>query len=133
MRVTALGKPAGEPCAHQTEAGCGIYGRRPDVCEAWDCLWIRDTIGLFSEAERPDRLGVFFSPSAPDPETGRQKLYAHQVRSGAALEPAVRRVIERLQRYAAVEVLPFRPARGGGGRPVGLTHEGRAVERAGRG
>lgn len=129
MRVTALSKPAGQPCEHQTESGCGIYGRRPRVCGEWDCLWIRDKAGLFDERHRPDRLGVFFSPSKPDPNTGQQMLYAHQVRRGAALEAEARGVIEWLRRFARVEVLPYRKPQPGGEAMASLTHNGRVVER----
>jgi hypothetical protein len=130
MRVTALNKPAGQPCVHQTESGCGNYENRPEVCRVWDCLWIRDTIGLFAEHHRPDRLGMYFSPSRADPDTGRQTLYAHQVRPGAALEPEAQRVVQWLRRFAEVEVLPYRHPPNENDRPVRLTHNGRAVEQA---
>lgn len=32
-------KPAGVVCAHCSVNGCGIYDRRPSVCQAYQCLW----------------------------------------------------------------------------------------------
>lgn len=110
MHVKPLDKPAGTPCAHQSDIGCGIYPDRPNACRNWFCLWVRDGRGLFSDAHRPDRLGVFFTASDPEPNTGRQTIYAHEVREGAAGEPAVQAVIEHLRRAVPVQVLPCRPS-----------------------
>jgi Fe-S-cluster containining protein len=110
MHVKPLDKPAGTPCSHQSESGCGIYHERPSVCRSWFCLWVRDGRGLFDEQHRPDRLGVFFTASEPDPETGEQTIYAHEVHDGAAADPEVRTVIRHLNRAAPVRVLPHRSA-----------------------
>jgi len=111
MHVKPLEKPAGTPCAHQADAGCGIYRQRPTVCRNWFCLWVRDGRGLFSDEHRPDRLGVFFTASDPEPDTGRQTIYAHEVRAEAASEPAARAVIQHLRQAVPVSVLPYRPPR----------------------
>ena len=108
MRVTALEKPAGRRCEHQTPAGCGRYEDRPAACRDWFCMWVRDGRGLFSDAERPDRLGVFFTATRAGPGTGRQTIHAHETRPAAAAEPAARRRIAFLRRFAPVEVVPCR-------------------------
>lgn len=106
MRVTPLNKPAGANCAHQTEAGCGIYEQRPQACRAWDCMWVRDNGRVFAEDERPDQTGVFFTASNPDPNTGQQTIYVHQVHEGAAASPKARAILNRLAALLPVEVLP---------------------------
>lgn len=108
MHVRPLDKPPGKPCEHQSAAGCGIYHERPGVCRSWFCMWVRDPGRLFDDAHRPDRLGVFFTASDPDPQTGRQTIYAHEVRPAAANEEAAAAVIRHFRQAVAVEVLPFR-------------------------
>ena len=56
LRVDELSKLGGQDCAHQrAEGGCAIHARRPDICRAYHCLWLR---GHFEESDRPDRLGA---------------------------------------------------------------------------
>ncbi|MGI9590613.1 MAG: YkgJ family cysteine cluster protein [Myxococcota bacterium] len=56
LRVDELAKRGGVDCVHQRpEGGCGIYERRPGICRAYRCLWLR---GHFEESDRPDRLGA---------------------------------------------------------------------------
>lgn len=109
MKVAPLDKPAGAPCAHQTEAGCGIYGDRPSVCKVWFCMWVRDEGRIFDDVDhRPDRLGVFFTASPRD-EAGRQTIFAHEIRPKASDEPDARSVIEFLRQAAPVAVVPYQP------------------------
>ncbi len=105
MKVPALSKPAGQMCQHQSATGCGNYHDRPPVCRDWHCMWVRDRSGVFAEHHRPDRLGVFFTASAPD-ASGRQHLFAHETEPGAAETPEPRIVIEFLARFAPVEIIP---------------------------
>jgi Fe-S-cluster containining protein len=108
MHVRALNKPAGQRCEHQTDQGCGNYEHRPEACRGWFCMWVRDTKGIFSDAHRPDRLGVFFTASAPDPLTRRQTLHAHEVSRGAAESAEARRVIQMLGQMVPVQIIPWR-------------------------
>ncbi len=56
LRVDELAKLGGVDCVHQRSGrGCGIYERRPGICRAYRCLWLR---GHFEESDRPDRLGA---------------------------------------------------------------------------
>lgn len=110
MKVAALSKPAGQHCEHQMPGGCGNYADRPAACREWFCMWVRDGRGLFTEAERPDRLGVFFTASRADPATRRQVIHAHETRPAAASDPAARRRIAFLRQFAPVEVVPYRAA-----------------------
>ncbi len=127
MHVAPLGKPAGSPCAHQSEAGCGIYHDRPPACRVWFCMWVRDPGRIFTDRHRPDRLGVFFTASVPDPRTGQQTIYAHEVRAHAAGGTEVQRVLAFLSQAAPVEVVRFRPPPQQQPTPVALTREGREV------
>ena len=52
-------KPAGTPCIHLCEQGCGIHAVRPRICRTWFCAWRRGA-SLPDEA-RPDRSGLLVS------------------------------------------------------------------------
>ena len=54
-----FGKPAGTPCAHLTDHGCGIHAVRPHICRTWFCAWRR--IVDMPEEARPDRSGILVS------------------------------------------------------------------------
>ena len=56
LRVDELAKLGGADCVHQrTGGGCRIHDRRPGICRAYRCLWLR---GHFEESDRPDRIGA---------------------------------------------------------------------------
>jgi hypothetical protein len=58
FEIPEVHKGLNEPCRHQGakgEAGCKIYGHRPEVCRKFDCAWKQ---GLAGDHDRPDRLGV---------------------------------------------------------------------------
>ena len=56
LRVDELRKLGGVACLHQRPAGgCGVYERRPAICRAYRCLWLR---GGLRDDDRPDRLGA---------------------------------------------------------------------------
>jgi hypothetical protein len=57
LRVDDLDKLGGVPCAYLRSqgAGCSIHPRRPGICRAYRCFWLR---GGLAEADRPDRLGA---------------------------------------------------------------------------
>ncbi len=125
MRVAPLDKPAGTPCPHACETGCGIYHDRPSVCRVWFCMWVRDPGRIFTDAHRPDRLGVFFTASTPDPRKGgSQTIYAHEVKPDAAAGREARQMIAFLANAAPVQVVPYRPP---AEQPITLTHEGRDI------
>lgn len=53
LGVTAIAKPAHEPCPHCTKGlGCHIYQDRPLSCARFRCLWLT---GEGDRAMRPDR------------------------------------------------------------------------------
>lgn len=108
MNVPELNKPAGRSCVHQTAAGCGNYERRPEVCRVWHCMWIRDDGRVFTDAQRPDRLGLFFTATEANAISGAQVIVGHQVRPGAVDEPEARQVLTYLRQFAPVRVLPYR-------------------------
>jgi len=61
--VSELRKKARVPCQHLTASGCGIYAKRPAVCQQFLCGW-----RLFEELDddwRPDRSGVMVMRKAP--------------------------------------------------------------------
>jgi hypothetical protein len=54
--VEDVGKKAGHLCQHtRIEAGCGIWGLHPQICQDFKCLWLKhdDLNGLW----RPDVAG----------------------------------------------------------------------------
>ncbi len=57
LRVDALRKLGGVDCLHQDidGPGCSIHAKRPRICRAYRCAWLK---GSFGEADRPDRLGA---------------------------------------------------------------------------
>lgn len=55
LRVDALRKLGGVSCAALGARGCTIYARRPGICRAYRCLWLR---GELAPGDRPDRLGA---------------------------------------------------------------------------
>ena len=123
MNVSALNKPAGVPCGHQNEAGCGNYENRPEVCRVWHCMWVRDAGNVFSDSHRPDKLGVFFTATEPNPISGAQAIIGHQVRPDAANESQAQQVITHLRSFFPVRILPYRKPDG----TAMLTVDGQAV------
>ncbi|MCH2187971.1 YkgJ family cysteine cluster protein [Myxococcota bacterium] len=57
LRVDALQKLGGIDCLHQdiNGPGCSIHAKRPRICRAYRCAWLK---GSFGEADRPDRIGA---------------------------------------------------------------------------
>jgi Fe-S-cluster containining protein len=56
LRVDELRKLGGTACVHQREGGgCGVHATRPQICRAYQCLWLRGTL---RDEDRPDRLGA---------------------------------------------------------------------------
>jgi hypothetical protein len=52
-------KPAGTPCIHLCDRGCGIHAVRPRICRTWFCAWRR--IARLPDDARPDRSGLLVS------------------------------------------------------------------------
>lgn len=123
MNVAALSKPVGVRCVHMSQTGCGIYQNRPSACREWYCMWLRDNRGIFSEDERPDRVGIFLTASKPTAQGG-QVIFAHPVHADAMTNPAATALVERLRKYVPVRVLPYC------GENATLTHEGAPLRRA---
>ncbi|MBJ6121857.1 YkgJ family cysteine cluster protein [Sphingomonas mollis] len=57
-------KPAGTPCVHLGEQGCGIHAVRPRICRTWFCVWRR--VASLPDAARPDRSGLLVSVNFVD-------------------------------------------------------------------
>lgn len=105
MRIPSLQKPAHQACAHECPAGCAIYEDRPVECRQWYCLWVRDDGRTFADHHRPDRLGVFFTASRPDPLTGVQIVSVHETLPGIADTPEPQEVISFLRQFMPVQIL----------------------------
>jgi hypothetical protein len=54
-----MGKPAGIPCHHRTDAGCAVHDQRPQSCRNFECFWLLDD--SFPDDMRPDLCGVVVS------------------------------------------------------------------------
>jgi len=80
-KVVELNKDYGVRCQHLSDAGCGVYTKRPQSCKDWYCLW---RWNVLSEAERPDLSGVMLDRMPADPLFPDGKaLVAREVWSGA--------------------------------------------------
>lgn len=78
--------------------GCGIYDDRPEPCKTYACLWLDET--LPDEADRPDKLGVVFSPAYS--KVLGPYVQVTEVIEGAVQKPEVRLFIELLGESHAV-------------------------------
>ena len=95
FNVRELEKPAGTPCKHLCESGCGLYGKpRPKVCGTYRCHWLG---GAFLEEDRPDRIGVIFTVKTSE-ELGVNFLIADEFITGAFETPRVVSLIENESR-----------------------------------
>ena len=96
-----LVKPAGEPCKHLCETGCGIYGRAewPTLCRKYYCGWRQDKWMSQRPLYRPDTLGVIFqfTPGV---------LALFEVRPGALQSQQVQYIKARLRGDAQVNNYP---------------------------
>jgi hypothetical protein len=78
LRVDELAKLGGVTCLHQrAEGGCAIHPRRPAICRAYACLWLR---GSLDDVDRPDRLGAVLDLAS---RGGLPELVIHEAAPGA--------------------------------------------------
>jgi len=141
LRVDELGKLGGTPCRHllPQAGGCGIHSRRPGICRAYECLWLR---GGFRQEDRPDRLGAVVDL---DPSGGALHLAIRQAEAGAFdRSPRLREIAEAYREIVPVHVTdvddvmdadrPFRVLLAGGveqrvaGEAVRIHRDGELVE-----
>lgn len=94
-------KPAGVPCKHLCESGCGIYGSEawPKLCREYLCGWRREKWLNQRPLYRPDKLGVIFQFSQ-----GRLALF--ECIAGALQSPQVQYVKNRLRGTRIVKNYP---------------------------
>ncbi len=95
------------PCKSGDEAGrCSQYGCRPEVCQGFVCLWLRDKQNLFAAEDRPDQLGLIFNArTAGSSDSGQPRLVAQEVWAGASTSLASLKVIQRLSQFVEVSVV----------------------------
>jgi hypothetical protein len=107
LGVDAIDKPEFEDCKHLLQAdsacggcdsGCAVYADRPEPCKTYKCLWLDGLIP--DEEERPDKLGVVFTPSAS--KVLGPYVQVTEVIDGAVERDDVRRLIEVLGEHVAV-------------------------------
>ena len=104
LRVDELRKLGGVACAALGARGCTIYERRPRICRAYRCLWLRGSLEL---EDRPDRLGAVLD------------LVSQGDAPLLAIREAVDGATETNPRLAAIaaryrEAMPVRITRAGG-------------------
>ena len=140
LRVEELSKLGGVPCMHQRpEGGCSIHARRPQICRAYRCAWLR---GLFEEHDRPDRLGAVLDFAN---RGGQLVLEIREARAGRFdASPRLQEIAERQRESHPVRILdaddvldpdrPFRVLLSGGeeqrvaGERIEVHRPGRPVE-----
>lgn len=99
LGIEELGKPSRQPCPHECDHGCFIYGQRPASCRAFKCLWLSDDDcrkQLLHNAERPDRCGIMAAVAGPE------LIYVWEIRPGSIAKN--QHVIARLAKRANVIV-----------------------------
>jgi hypothetical protein len=95
--VAEVGKALHAPCNHLVllgkkarkagaQGGCSIHATRPQVCRGFDCGWITVPAAFPDDAQRPDSLGVIFSPLPL--EDGTTAYWAWEARRGALARAA---------------------------------------------
>lgn len=100
LRVDELAKLGGTDCLHQQAGGgCAIHPRRPAICRAYRCLWLR---GRFGAADRPDRLGAVLDFVN---HGGQLMLEVREARSGSfAASPRLQQLVERQRATIPVRI-----------------------------
>jgi hypothetical protein len=84
--IVELAKPQWVDCKHICNSQCGIYPERPKSCREFRCQWLH---GLFTEDDRPDRLGVVFYVY-DSPLLGTPFLTGLELVSGALDSPRIK-------------------------------------------
>lgn len=101
--VTETGKTREESCQHRSDAGCGIYETRPDACRRAKCAWLNHDSPLFTDAARPDRIGVFaFGDDTPD---YGKALVVYEARAGALESAHVRLLVDQIARTGTTVIV----------------------------
>ncbi|WP_277984332.1 YkgJ family cysteine cluster protein [Sphingomonas faeni] len=76
VKTPEFAKPAGTPCIHLCDQGCGIHAVRPRICRTWFCVWRR--VASLPDAARPDRSGLLVSLNFVDkPQTCLEGVSIH--------------------------------------------------------
>lgn len=77
LQVKELDLAEGQSCQHQKRhGGCAIYEERPQACRGFECAWLRGNLAV---KDRPDRIGVIFTPNIDG-----TIMQAFELRPGAA-------------------------------------------------
>ena len=95
LAVVELGKPDFTTCPHECASGCAIYGRHPQSCRHFFCLWKLPN-WLLADEDRPDKLGVVICVRNDDE---RKQLEVWELWPGAVQQP-------RVQQFLAQIVVP---------------------------
>lgn len=92
LHIAAFDKPMGTHCPKRRDGGgCGIYGKHPDECRGFYCMWRLGEIGD-DESLRPDRCGIVFQLSTNFQPFGIA-IEGTEARTGAISEPDGMRAI----------------------------------------
>lgn len=102
LRVDEIGKLGGEACPRLAPGGgCGIHARRPGICRAYRCLWLRGGLEL---EDRPDRLGAVVDVLT---EGASPRISIQEARPGAFdASPRLQAIAERFRQTLPVRVVP---------------------------
>ncbi len=100
LRVDELKKLGGVACAALAPSGgCGIYAKRPQICRAYQCLWLQGKLDL---DDRPDQLGAVLDLTF---EAGAPLLAIREAVPGATnTNPRLRVVAERYRAAMPVRI-----------------------------
>lgn len=99
--VNELGKPCNFRCEFQTKRGCWIYGKHPESCRTYKCIWLE---GFLHTDDRPDLSKVVFHSHE---ENGDLWLDAHVLADANPKEVAsfVRHVWRKMGMFRGVRII----------------------------
>jgi len=92
--IRELDKPEGKWCQHCDKGkGCAIYGRRPDACRSFECLWL--TSPTMPDNFRPDKVKIVMSYKQA---LGTVTLFLDPVYPRAHKKAHVAKMLQSMQR-----------------------------------
>lgn len=103
MGVPELEKQFNTTCKH-AGTSCDIYNKRPQSCQAFECLWLQ---GHGRPEHRPDRLGITLDLTIKDGPLGRagEVIVAREVQYGSSDNPIVSVFLTQLSKSLPVYLM----------------------------
>ena len=94
-------KPAGVSCPHANATGCRIYGRRPQACVDFRCVWLEDT--TWPDLWRPDRSGLLCLKAELEENLAAAAVY--EIGADVLQTPTATDLLQNLKQSTALMVI----------------------------